>query len=511
MEQYNNSAKIYTGSNGGELRVSMSNSPQIISATNNKAKYYSEQAKKYSDKAREYRDDALAYLEQNSDVTQESLDIMRADLQSQIDSKQACGDYALKEELPINVSELENDSNYVNQEELSVSINDYGLPLKEGHEGEFLYTDGEIASWKKLAGVFGLFDTKITDSVLTYEETLGWALQGTYVYKEAIAGSRYGYPDFYARCLAEYNEASTTETVNGITVKVHSNGHKFYDIANKTAIDNFYYTTGIAWFYGIDVANERIFLPRNDYLTSYVANEKYPVIGNGMALGLTDGTNLIGLRGGDSGAAMYFTKSTAAYGTNFGTTVQAVNNVSVGVSIGVTGDSGKSGINVSIRNKQHNLYLYICVGNAVYDTSWVTTLGQEGELVDQIYQKVNIDGTNLNQEGKSLLSGFSMPSNRSMNLTIGASGSLYVAPANGWFILNCQTQDTATTSNRYVALDNYSTGMTDMKWFTNATNLEYSGFVPAKKGETIALVYSGSLALNSWGTGFKFIYAEGDQ
>ena len=57
-----------------------------------------------------------------------------------------------------------------------------------------------------------MFDTILKDHVLTYEETKGLALQGTYVYKEAIAGSRYGYPDFYNKCLEE-KENSTEQYI----------------------------------------------------------------------------------------------------------------------------------------------------------------------------------------------------------------------------------------------------------------------------------------------------------
>jgi superfamily I DNA/RNA helicase len=112
---------------------------------------------------------------------------------------------------------------------------------------------------------FAMFDTITKDHILTYEESKGLALQGTYVYKEAIAGSRYGYPDFYNKVVEEFNEATSTETVNGVTVKVHSNGHKFYDIAEKTGIDGFFDSYGYAWFYGVDTENERVFLPRDRY------------------------------------------------------------------------------------------------------------------------------------------------------------------------------------------------------------------------------------------------------
>ncbi len=108
----------------------------------------------------------------------------------------------------------------------------------------------------------------IMDRVLSYEESKGYALQGTYVYKEAIAGSRYGYPDFYNKCVEEKEAGTVTETTLGdniITLYVNSNGHRFYDIADKAAIDSWYDTYGIADFYGVDTENERIFLPRNKY------------------------------------------------------------------------------------------------------------------------------------------------------------------------------------------------------------------------------------------------------
>ena len=66
MEQNNNynfnSAKIYTGSSCGELRVSTPHSKSVISATNNRAKYYAELSEKYKEEARKYKDEAKNYV-----------------------------------------------------------------------------------------------------------------------------------------------------------------------------------------------------------------------------------------------------------------------------------------------------------------------------------------------------------------------------------------------------------------------------------------------------------------
>ena len=111
---------------------------------------------------------------------------------------------------------------------------------------------------------YNLFDPIEKDHILTYEESKGLALLGSYVYKEAVAGSRYGYADFYNKVVAEKEAGTATETTlgeNTVTMYVNSNGHIFYDIADKGAVDVWYNTYGKAEFYGVDVENERIFLP----------------------------------------------------------------------------------------------------------------------------------------------------------------------------------------------------------------------------------------------------------
>lgn len=124
----------------------------------------------------------------------------------------------------------------------------------------------EFTSGTSGASGLSIFDIVPKDHILTFEESKGFSQLGDYVYKDAVMGSRYGYPDFYAKCLDEYQDPNnTTETVGGVTITINANGHRFYDIADKSAIDTIYNDTGIAWYYGIDTTSERILLPRNDY------------------------------------------------------------------------------------------------------------------------------------------------------------------------------------------------------------------------------------------------------
>ena len=75
-------------------------------------------------------------------------------------------------------------------------------------------------NWKKIdlggggggdtGGGFSLFDVVEKDHILSFEESMGFGLLGTYVYKEPVAGSRYGYPDFYNECVAQKSTEGNT-------------------------------------------------------------------------------------------------------------------------------------------------------------------------------------------------------------------------------------------------------------------------------------------------------------
>ena len=71
---------------------------------------------------------------------------------------------------------------------------------------------------------FNLFDIVQKDHILSYEESMGFGLLGTYVYKDAVPGSRYGYPDFYNRCVEEFEEG--TPKVIPMLANVHNTGCK---------------------------------------------------------------------------------------------------------------------------------------------------------------------------------------------------------------------------------------------------------------------------------------------
>lgn len=205
-----------------------------------------------------------------------------------------------------------------------------------------------------------LFNIEFKDHKLSFEEKEGLELLGEYVYKESQDG-RYGYPDFYERCLAEYNEGiENTEEIEGITIKIHSNGHKYYNISDKAKIDEIYSKDGVAWYYGVDEVNERILLPRNDYLLN-LSGKIYGLSSNGKGIVLTNGVQYKNITTGN-GAGMYFGDNDDGHAYNIGDKVSGGGFPTPTYTAWGFKEGGLN-VDLSKNSKLQEIYIYQVVGN----------------------------------------------------------------------------------------------------------------------------------------------------
>lgn len=102
------------------------------------------------------------------------------------------------------------------------------------------------------------------------------------------------------------------------------------------------------------------------------------------------------------------------------------------------------------------------------------------------------------------VSGWGMPSNKYIDLTLGASGNKYIAPANGWFTLRKIANSDGGANDKYC----------DMYNNTNSIGVHNNGMygfqfictIPALKGDIIQINYN---ATGNTGL-FRFIYAKGE-
>lgn len=131
--------------------------------------------------------------------------------------------------------------------------------------------------------------------------------------------------------------------------------------------------------------------------------------------------------------------------------------------------------------------------------------GESGSLTlegvaAEVERKAALDLSNLNAAGRSLGAGLGMPSNRYINLTLGASGTKHFPPANGYLCL--QGKGALNSDFQYVSLA--CGGLFTACWVT--TTNDASVFLPCKAGDGVTAGY-----LNMTNLSLKFIYAEGEE
>lgn len=98
-------------------------------------------------------------------------------------------------------------------------------------------------------------------------------------------------------------------------------------------------------------------------------------------------------------------------------------------------------------------------------------------------------------------SGIGFPSANYDDLELGASGTEYIAPANGYFVFG----KSATAANQYVFFENTNSTM-KLLVYTPASTGKARGVMWARKGEKVLVEYTAAGATDA----FKFIYSEGE-
>ena len=205
------------------------------------------------------------------------------------------------------------------------------------------------------------------------------------------------------------------------------------------------------------------------------------IAGNGMTLGLTNGTTNSGLTEYEFSGADHLGANPLAYGEQV-TTGSTIGSMIRGYT-GITTDETKSGIETSA----NGLYLYFYVGDTVQDANVIAA----GQALTDIANLKNL--SNISDNGTSTGASWAMPSNRYDTLTIGASGATYTAPANGYFV---------GWSNNFLEM-RYEVYGVGIFLATQSGVSGGHGFLPVKKGDVITIEYNGLQTL-------RFYYAEGE-
>ena len=288
---------------------------------------------------------------------------------------------------------------------------------------------------------------------------------------------------------------------------ININNSRWWSGANKACFidepmwQNTVNTYGVCGKFVYDSVNNTVRLPKYNSKI-YTGGGTAPVVGNGMTLGLTNGTYNVGLRGGSTTGVTLLNGSTLIYGSPIGSATNESQSLN-GTTVGITTDPTKSGIIADLANITTSLdgYYYIVIA-----TSTKTDIQVDiDEIATDLNGKADTDLNNVNNQAKVLMSGMGMPSSTYNNLTLGASGTTYTAPSNGWFWLekisngNSQYVDFIVNDNnnnyKYTVSIFYSIGSTQRHLF------------PVLKGDKVTISYTAGGSTNY----FRFIYAKGSE
>ena len=97
------------------------------------------------------------------------------------------------------------------------------------------------------------------------------------------------------------------------------------------------------------------------------------------------------------------------------------------------------------------------------------------------------------------VAGKAMPSDKYVDLTLGAGGATYTAPANGWVFF----AKTSTAAGQFI---NLTSGPYGMQSYSSSSNQTLKVTMPVFKGRTFSVQYTLAGTSTSY---FRFIYAEG--
>lgn len=135
------------------------------------------------------------------------------------------------------------------------------------------------------------------------------------------------------------------------------------------------------------------------------------------------------------------------------------------------------------------------------------TTSELSSINTNLLSKADTDFSNISTTAKIKTANLASPSTITKVVTLGASGTTYTAPANGYYSLTLSFSN-SSTATRYCRLRNESNGIDSFCVQTNAAGGQVGCWVTAQKGQTVKAIYAVGTITN---TEFYFIPCVGSE
>lgn len=172
-----------------------------------------------------------------------------------------------------------------------------------------------------------------------------------------------------------------------------------------------------------------------------------------------------------------------------------------GFNIDASASNSIYGKSATVQPQSVKVFYYIALANDVKNSMQVDI----DSIISSLNSKAEVNFTNVNNVGTSAAAGWGMPSDTGIPLTLGPTGTSYVAPANGWVYLAKVTG--IDTNPTFIRLKNETTGLiSEIAAIAGRSNCP-SVYIPVSKGDTFVATYDSTGAIQA----FKFIYSNGSE
>lgn len=333
---------------------------------------------------------------------------------------------------------------------------------------------------------YTLFDSKYSEAK---QYNASWVLGGSTLSKSV-------YPTAYEAALVEYN----SEIADGTTVELPSGGsYTKRGVSGGVTVKLSTDETVTEYDWKLDTVAEILTVPtlngsedllsdRYDDLELKASGSTYTAPANGwfwiQKLSSSTGQYLTPVIKGSNGNIKYTLTSqptAAGYDAEILAPVSKGDVISIGYSVG--------GATKSFR------FIYAKSNGSLYFL--VASVAQNAPLANL----GRIEETKVDKN-----SSWGFPSNRYIDLELGASGSTYTAPANGYFFI-----DKLMTATQQVLALAYNELVNDAWVFGSmmrgvGNNYSQAVWLPAKRGQVVRCNYDGNETCRL----FRFYYAEGE-
>lgn len=258
-------------------------------------------------------------------------------------------------------------------------------------------------------------------------------------------------------------------------------------------------TYGVCGKFVYDSVNNTIRLPK---ITGIIEGTvDVTALGDLVEAGLPNITGSLNFGDGSNGAAIV-EQATGAFAQKSTASSRYAPSTATGTSVwGATLDTSRSS---SLYKNNFNkvqpqtikAYYYIVVANS---TKLSIQANLDG-IASDLNLKAGTDLANVTNTGTSLVASWSSPSSQYVGLTIGASGTSYTAPSDGFVFLS---YNITTSSIGYITIE--QDGMSDQRVYYGAAYQAVYIMRPVHKG-TFSIAYGNTSFVD-----FRFYYLEGNK